>query len=308
MDKKEFAQRVYLGINQKKQDTDLYKNENRFLRSGLIYNIIRSLSNLINYFDLQNEIIFEDKTAFIKVSGLKLMICTPYYLKHVGTKITSTFIQSEEFLSNLNIKPKNIIDIGACWGECSMYLASKFQEAKIFSVEGSPKNYNILKKNLSHNPQLNSLIKPFNIIMSGKDGFDEISNTISTMNVVKKIKIQNLKFENYETIKTLTLKTFLKENNVCEVDFLKIDIEGSEQDLIEDLLTIKIKSMQIELINYNSLDTNLSFIKRLFTKFNIHNPENWNYEDLEMLNKRVTNHFKKYSHIDLFLSFKEEKI
>ena len=35
MDKKEFAQRVYLGINKKKHDTDLYKNENRFLRINL---------------------------------------------------------------------------------------------------------------------------------------------------------------------------------------------------------------------------------------------------------------------------------
>ena len=38
MDKKEFAQRVYLGINQKKQDTDLYKNENvRILHPIIIH-------------------------------------------------------------------------------------------------------------------------------------------------------------------------------------------------------------------------------------------------------------------------------
>ena len=42
-------------------------------------------------------------------------------------------------------------------GECSIYLASKFHNSKIFSIEGSSKNYNVLKTNISHNKALKAM-------------------------------------------------------------------------------------------------------------------------------------------------------
>ena len=53
-------------------------------------------------------------------------------------------------------------------------------------------------------------------------------------------------------------KAFVNINNF-KVDFLKIDIEGSELKLLSDLNKILPNSIQIELINYNSIESNLNF-------------------------------------------------
>ena len=47
--------------------------------------------------------------------------------------------------------------------------------------------------------------------------------------------------------------------NNFKVDFLKFDIEDSELKLLLDLKEILPKSIQIELINYNSIEANFKF-------------------------------------------------
>ena len=186
MDERQFVEKLNESISQNKIYKYLYNNENRFFRARVFFNIINSLSKLLKYFEFKNDIIFEDKIPFIKIENIKLMICNHYYLKHVGEKIKSNFSHTEKFLEHLNISPIYIIDIGACWGECSIHLSSKYQNAKIYSVEGSLKNYDVFLKNLQHNPEFNSNIDANHLIISDRDGYEEISNDLSTMNKKKK--------------------------------------------------------------------------------------------------------------------------
>ena len=55
-----------------------------------------------------------------------------------------------KFLEHFDIKPRNIIDLGACWGEFSL-LGRRFPDCNIFSIEGSKRNFEILKVNLNNN-------------------------------------------------------------------------------------------------------------------------------------------------------------
>ena len=66
------------------------------------------------------------------------------------------------------------------------------------------------------------------------------------------------------------------ENKLNHIDFLKLDIEGHEINLIKDILDIDIKYGQIEIINLNSLEENLKFLEQLSTKYKLYDSENFN--------------------------------
>ena len=146
-------------------------------------------------------------------------------------------------------------------------------------------------------------IEPHNLIISDKDGFEEIEDSVSTMNVVKRLNDQ--KEGNYNNIKASTIYSFISKLSIEVVDFLKIDIEGSELNLLTDLKKIFFKSIQIELINYNSIESNINFVKELHPIYNFYNPVNWeqlNFEDLQNL---IVETLKTNSKIDIFLINKD---
>jgi predicted O-methyltransferase YrrM len=63
-------------------------------------------------------------------------------------------------------KPKVILDIGANIGITSLYYANKYPEAKIYSFEPVPVNYELLEKNLKEYEN----VKTFNVALGAQDG------------------------------------------------------------------------------------------------------------------------------------------
>ncbi len=303
MNKRQFIEKLYSSLNQKTVNQELLSDGNRFLRSNYLFNLINYLAKILNYFNNQNDIVFENNIPFVMIKKIKLMICNPYYLKNVGKKISLSFDKTENFLSKLNIEPKYILDLGACWGECSIYLSSIFREARIFSIEGAFKNYKIFKTNLKHNPKFSSNIITEHLIISSKNGYEEIINSVSTMNTIKRKSTNNDKSK-YEKVISSSLLSFIEKHKIPNIDFLKIDIEGSELNLIDDLLIAQISAMQIEIINYNSIDLNLEFLSKLSRRFNFHEPDTWKIINFNKLENLVTNHLKQEPALDVFLSKK----
>ena len=106
---------------------------------------------------------------------------------------------------------------------------------------------------------------------------------------------------NYIEVPSNTLSNFCKNEIIKNIDFIKIDIEGSELKLLNDLLTLPINSIQIELINYNSIKENIDFIKALSNKYNFVNFVNHKLESIDNMIMMVSKVLKKKSTIDLFL-------
>ena len=74
MNKKQFIEKLYSSINQKTINQELLSDENRFLRSNYLFNLINYLSKILNYFNYQNNIVFENNLPFIVIKNIKLMI------------------------------------------------------------------------------------------------------------------------------------------------------------------------------------------------------------------------------------------
>jgi FkbM family methyltransferase len=115
-----------------------------------------------------------------------------------------------------------VVDLGANIGSFSIYSANK--GATVYSVEPEPNNLKELKENVSLN-NFNDLITIVPYGISNYDG----SAIITDMGGGATIKDDTLLGSK---IQITTLDNLFNMYNISEVDILKIDVEGSETEII----------------------------------------------------------------------------
>ena len=75
---------------------------------------------------------------------------------------------------------------------------------------------------------------------------------------------------NLVKVKAQTLTRFFQEKNIDYADVIKIDIEGHEPKLINDLLTLDIRSLFIEVGSlFHPIEVRYNFLLTLSKKFEI---------------------------------------
>ena len=114
-----------------------------------------------------------------------------------------------------------VIDIGANIGSFSIYAAHN--RAKVYAVEPEPNNYEALVNNIELN-NMQEKITPVKLGISDYNGTAIISNEGGGATI--------LDGKSGASIKVITLDKFIKDNNITSVGVLKIDVEGSEQEII----------------------------------------------------------------------------
>lgn len=188
---------------------------------------------------------------------------TPQFLLHarnglhfiLQTKTTDIRVVNEiwhlgvyDKLLNFIQEGSVVIDIGANIGVFSLRAAFKKAKVRIFSYEPFPKNFEILKANIAAN-HLEGVISAFNLAISHEKGEKDFffhaqdSGGGSLYSHGDKQQLQSIK------VPAITLSEVFEVNKINQCDFLKIDCEGSEEDIIlncpDDLLK-KIKAITIE--------------------------------------------------------------
>jgi len=142
-----------------------------------------------------------------------------------------------------------IFDIGAHIGLATLYFKMKHPDSKVFAFEPNPNIFPILEENIICNDLKNVAlfnlgvansegIQDFYIDSSGNDCFSTGSYIPNAWN--GKQKTLNIK------VKTEKLSKYISQS----IDILKIDVEGSENEIIRDLCEQKklqlIKNIIIE--------------------------------------------------------------
>ena len=153
------------------------------------------------------------------------------------------------FYFNNNIQ--YIVDVGAHHGETITFLRKNFFFEKIYAFEPSVKNFDKLQNNI------NLLINNKNILLINK-GLGEVSeerylkevnesssstycNLNSKSKYYKKKKLifnlfnNNKEFYKLKTTKIMTLRDFFEEHSIKYINYLKIDTEGFELNVIKGL-------------------------------------------------------------------------
>lgn len=151
-----------------------------------------------------------------------------------------------------------IIDLGAHIGLFSIAVSDKVK--KVISVEPDLENYEILNTNIDKNNIKN--IKTLNKAAWKDDGTIKFYKSMITP-ARHSAYINNIFNDNNNqsletTIYTISLETLFTENNIEFCKLLKMDIEGSEYEVLLNCPKHILKKIGILLIDYHSPINNYS--------------------------------------------------
>lgn len=152
----------------------------------------------------------------------------------------------EEYFFKAETDSPVIVDCGANIGLATIYFKLVFPNARITSIEANPATFRFLETNINSNGL--SGVEPMNVAVVGGDetevslAFGEAGDLRATRMKELHGKASGAKSE--VVVRAVRLSTLLPES----VDLLKMDIEGSEHDVIDDITPFfdRIKNVILE--------------------------------------------------------------
>jgi len=146
--------------------------------------------------------------------------------------------QSTDLWSEIARKSKVILDIGANTGYYSLIAKAINSNAKVFGFEPIPHIY----KWYAENCRINSFeINCFNVAVSDTSGEGTIYLANTNQNVYSASLIEDFA-KSHSTAKvhpfkinSISLKDFIKKNNIEVIDLMKIDVEGYETNVLKGM-------------------------------------------------------------------------
>lgn len=139
------------------------------------------------------------------------------------------FEMQKNIAGNANV----IFDVGAYVGEVALVYKHLFPGSKIYSFEPFPESYQKLKENVATSDNIIAINKGLTN-QSGKQKF--YSNKYAPTNSLLAASADADKnwgkdvLSNLESIQAefSTIDEFVEENNIAEIDILKMDVQGAE--------------------------------------------------------------------------------
>jgi FkbM family methyltransferase len=137
-----------------------------------------------------------------------------------------------------NNKNGNIIDIGCNIGSFSLpaadYIKKNNQDFKVYSFEPYISIFKKFEENINLNPQLKNIIIKENIALSNlvniKYKFNIVKQNLGSNSLVE---ISNDDVNLNEFLLSDTLDNYVKENNLKNISFIKLDVEGMELEVLD---------------------------------------------------------------------------
>ncbi|MGY0407080.1 MAG: FkbM family methyltransferase [Polaribacter sp.] len=140
---------------------------------------------------------------------------------------------------NYNLSESSVVlDLGGFKGSFAESIYDKYS-CEVYIFEPVKSFYEIIVEKFKNNEK----VKPFHYGLSNEDKELSISNTGDASSVF-------IETEDSEKIELKSIVNFIKENNITNVDLIKINIEGGEYEVLESLLETGLisvfKNLQIQ--------------------------------------------------------------
>jgi FkbM family methyltransferase len=131
----------------------------------------------------------------------------------------------EEY-EELEVKGRDVIDIGACIGDTAIYFALK-KSRHVYALEPFPASYELARKNVKLNG-LGDKITMINAVVKDKHGYTRIEKGEDTSSVTH---LKDFASNRGKKIPVLTLANLVEKYKIKD-GILKIDTEGDEYKII----------------------------------------------------------------------------
>ena len=209
-----------------------------FRNLQLFFTTIYRVRNWATYFQEFFGLATKDHLTYRTRDGLQ------YYVRTNTTDrsiVNSVAIQDEYQLRQLNLRQAVIIDLGGQNGYFSVFAARYAR--RILTYEPIPENYDNILKNIKLN-HLEDIVWPCNLAVSHQEGTLKIHLSHNTGG--HSIYGGN---EAFEEVQATTLPAIFEEHAIMRCDLLKLDIEGSEYNILyhlPDACFAKISNIRME--------------------------------------------------------------
>ncbi|HSG42929.1 MAG TPA: FkbM family methyltransferase [Anaerolineales bacterium] len=142
-----------------------------------------------------------------------------------------------------------VVDIGGHIGGFAVRAAKLAHRGQVYAYEASSKNYAVLEKNLqlnntknlhSHNQAVSHQSGKMKFFMPSDNGAlgSLLQETDSPM----------------ETVQATTLPEIITENNIQQIDYLKMDVEGAEYDILFKCPADTLKKVKCIVMEYHEFE------------------------------------------------------
>ena len=183
--------------------------------------------------------------------------------------IVLDIFNTQRFFDSFFVGKKDLIvlDIGGNVGLFSLYIQDRAKA--VYTLEPTKDHFDVLSKMVERYDN----IHPLNVALNNEDALIDfyISSNNTTMNSIIELDGEKV------TVQGKTLATLISELNLDVVDFVKIDIEGSEMIALNDetvsAVKDKIKMWNVEVHstipnnnNNNNKNENLNHMMDLFSR------------------------------------------
>jgi len=168
----------------------------------------------------------------------------------------------EPYVKNiLDVKKRDIfVDVGAHIGTYTIPIAKKVGEnGKVISFEPHPKSIDLLERNIALN-QIN------NVVLIKKPVSDSIKKVLFRLSKdppTSGIETDD-KNESVIEMEAIDLDTALSEQNLTKIDWLKIDVEGKELDVLKgskNILKNFSPKLIIEMFNKETIKESIKILE-----------------------------------------------
>lgn len=160
----------------------------------------------------------------------------------------------------INLDSFDILEVGANIGNHVSYYINNLNVNKVTAYEPLKDNYEILQKNI------NSSVEVVKYGLGKKSG--EFNFFINPDNFGASSISANYKTDNFREA-TIKIKPWNIVNKK-KYNFIKVDIEGAEEDILNDIADTAINNkayllIECSLYNYKKIDTFISFFKKMIS-------------------------------------------
>lgn len=217
-----------------------------------------------------------DGKVAVNIYGKKIKVNSAFWFLH---GLEELFIE-ETYKFNSSSDSPRIIDCGANTGLSIIYFKRLFTHAKITAFEPDSNIFELLQENLN---------------TFGYNDVELVNKAIWNENgSIKFLASGGVggRISENESEQTIEMPTFrLKDLLDEKIDFLKIDIEGAEFEVIKDCAS-KLKNVENLFIEYHSLEKNEQKLDEILkimkdSGFKYYIKEAWNNQPMPFVNERT---------------------
>jgi FkbM family methyltransferase len=168
----------------------------------------------------------------------------------------------KEYQWDLDFEVKNILDLGAHWGDSSLFYALQYPNASIYAVEPTPESFARLQTVAKTFPN----IIPIQAALGMSRG--KLPLYISKSTLGNSLTSRSDK-DMQVIVDALSLKDFCERAGVAHFDVIKFDIEGAENVIFQDQSNIKLSKSFIGEIHYDLTNLTPEDIVEFFSSPNL---------------------------------------